>query len=85
VTLRERYEAGATVESLSLDEGISTTKIRRLLRDEGTAMRQPGGRVGTVQRDTRLRDGIRGRKESPARGRVSNAAKRNGKRRRAKW
>lgn len=48
--LRTKYEAGATVEDLSLESGIYPGGVRRLLHEAGTEMRRPGQRVDTPHR-----------------------------------
>lgn len=83
MNLRERYEAGATIEELALDEGVSIATMRKRLVAEDTVMRRKGARTGSMQRDTRLRDGIPGKPNDQSdRGVVARGPKRVGKRHR---
>lgn len=64
--LRRAYEAGATVEELSLDYYMSTTTVRKRLRDAGTTMRPAAPRRGKEYRRE---------KEKPSRAHLEPAAR----------
>ena len=46
--MRAAYEEGATIEEISLETGIDTRKVRKMIREAGGEMRPAKMRPGTV-------------------------------------
>lgn len=68
-SLKVRYEAGASVESLAVDVHRSVRTVRRLLAEVGTTLRSTGetrrlSRAGELTAHTQLGTALRGRYEA---------------------